>query len=83
MGRDLKTETNLAGKRRFTTRTHWHTLARMVVDLVIKQHKNRIGYVFPLIIVKINDAVIPRKSFSHVTILDNTVIKLIHMINGG
>ena len=43
----------------------------------------RIGYVFPLVIVKINDAVIPRKDFLHVTILDNIVIKLIHMISRG
>ncbi len=43
----------------------------------------RIGYVFPLVFVKINDSVIPRKDFLHVTIPDKAVIKVIHMISGG
>lgn len=49
----------------------------------VNQLLKRIGYVFPLVIVKINDSVIPRKNFPHVTIPDNTVIKVIHMISGG
>jgi len=43
----------------------------------------RIGYVFPLVIVKINDSVVPRTDFPYVTIPDNAVIKVIHMISGG
>ena len=43
----------------------------------------RIGYVFPLVIVKINDSVVPRKDFPYVTIPDKAVIKVIHMISGG
>ena len=43
----------------------------------------RMGYVFPLVIVKINDSVIPRKNFPHVIIPDEAVIKVIHMISGG
>jgi thiamine biosynthesis protein ThiS len=43
----------------------------------------RIGYVFPLVIVKINDSVVPRTDFAYVTIPDQAVIKVIHMISGG
>jgi thiamine biosynthesis protein ThiS len=43
----------------------------------------RMGYVFPLVIVKINDIVIPRKDYPHVTIPDKATIEVIHMISGG
>jgi thiamine biosynthesis protein ThiS len=40
-------------------------------------------YTFPLVIVKINDKVIPRSNFSEVTIPDNSKVAVIHMISGG
>ncbi len=49
----------------------------------VTQLLKRVGYIFPLVIVKINDSVIPRKDFPHVTIPDKAVIKVIHMISGG
>ena len=49
----------------------------------VTQLLQRIGYVFPLVIVKINDSVIPRKDFPHVTIPDQAAIKVIHMVSGG
>ena len=49
----------------------------------VTQLLQRIGYVFPLVIVKINDSVIPRKDFSHVTIPNRATIEVIHMVSGG
>jgi thiazole synthase/sulfur carrier protein len=43
----------------------------------------RMKYTFPLVLVKINDKVIPRKDFSEVFIPDNSKIAVIHMISGG
>jgi len=49
----------------------------------VTQLLQRIGYIFPLVIVKINDSVIPRKDFSHATIPNQATIKVIHMVSGG
>ena len=43
----------------------------------------RMKYTFPLVIVKINDKVIPRSEFSEVKVPDNSKISVIHMISGG
>lgn len=43
----------------------------------------RMKYSFPLVVVKINDKVIPRKEFSDVKIPDNSNVAVIHMISGG
>jgi thiamine biosynthesis protein ThiS len=49
----------------------------------IKDLLNRMKYTFPLIIVKINDKVIPRSNFSDVIVPNNSKISVIHMISGG
>jgi thiamine biosynthesis protein ThiS len=49
----------------------------------IKDLLKRMKYTFPLIIVKINDKVIPRSNFSDVIVLNNSKISVIHMISGG
>jgi thiamine biosynthesis protein ThiS len=49
----------------------------------IKQLLQRIRYTFPLVVVKINDRVIPRREFSRVIVPDNSQINVIHMISGG
>jgi len=49
----------------------------------IKQLLKRVKYTFPLVVVKINNEVIPRKDFSKVIVLDNSKIDVIHMISGG
>jgi len=43
----------------------------------------RMRYVFPLVVVKINDKLVPRKDFSTVIVPDNSRIAVIHMISGG
>jgi thiamine biosynthesis protein ThiS len=49
----------------------------------ITQLLKRVGYVFPLVIFKLNGEVIPRNKFSQVTVPDNAEIDVIHMISGG
>lgn len=43
----------------------------------------RVKYSFPLVVVKINDEVVPRSDFSEVFIPDNSKISVVHMISGG
>ena len=49
----------------------------------IKDLLKRMRYTFPLVVVKINDKVIPRSDFSEVIVPDNSKIAVIHMISGG
>lgn len=49
------------------------------VDQLLKRMK----YSFPLVIVKINKKIVPRKKFSEVIVPDNSKISVIHMISGG
>ena len=43
----------------------------------------RMRYIFPLVVVKINDKVVPKKDFSNVIVPDNSKVAVIHMISGG
>ena len=54
-----------------------------VENETIKQLLKRVKYTFPLVVVKINNEVIPRKDFSNVVVPDNSKIDVIHMISGG
>lgn len=58
-----------------------------VVDWVknetVKDLLKRMRYTFPLVVVKINEKVIPRKDFSDVKIPDNSKVAVIHMVSGG
>ena len=49
----------------------------------IKDLLKRMRYTFPLVVVKINDKVIPRTSFKDEKVIDNSKIAVIHMISGG
>lgn len=49
----------------------------------VKDLLKRMKYTFPLVVVKINDKVIPRSDFSDVIVPDNSKIAVIHMISGG
>ena len=49
----------------------------------IKQLLSRMRYTFPLVVVKIDQKVIPRKDFPDVVVPDNSRIDVIHMISGG
>ena len=43
----------------------------------------RVKYTFPLVIVKIDDKIIPRSEFSETIVPDKSKISVIHMISGG
>ena len=49
----------------------------------VKDLLKRVKYTFPLVVVKINDKVIPRSDFSETIVPDNSKIAVIHMISGG
>ena len=54
-----------------------------VEDENVKDLLKRMRYTFPLVVVKINDKVIPRSEFSDVIVPDNSKVAVIHMISGG
>lgn len=54
-----------------------------VKNETIKYLLRRMKYTFPLVVVKINNQVIPRSDFSNVIVPDNSKIDVIHMISGG
>jgi len=49
----------------------------------VEQLLKRMKYTFPLVVVKINEKVIPKKEFSKTIIPDRSKIDVIHMISGG
>jgi len=49
----------------------------------VKDLLKRMKYTFPLVVVKINDKVVPRSDFLEVVVPDNSKIAVIHMISGG
>jgi thiazole synthase/sulfur carrier protein len=54
-----------------------------VENETVKDLLKRMRYTFPLVVVKINEKVVPRKDFSEVKIPDNSKVAVIHMISGG
>jgi thiazole synthase/sulfur carrier protein len=54
-----------------------------VVNETVTDLLKRMRYTFPLVVVKINDKVVPRKDFLKVKIPDNSKVAVIHMISGG
>lgn len=54
-----------------------------VENETVKQLLKRVKYTFPLVVVKINDKVVPRKDFPESIVPDNSKIAVIHMISGG
>lgn len=54
-----------------------------IEDETVKQLLKRVKYTFPLVIVKINNKIIPRNKYSEKIIPDNSKIAVIHMISGG
>jgi thiamine biosynthesis protein ThiS len=49
----------------------------------VKDLLKRMKYTFPLVVVKINNKLIPRTDFSEVIIPNNSKVAVIHMISGG
>jgi sulfur carrier protein len=49
----------------------------------VEQLLTRMKYTFPLVVVKINEKVIPKKDFSKTIVPDNSKIVVLHMISGG
>lgn len=56
---------------------------KWIKDETVKELLKRVKYTFPLVVVKINDKVIPRSDFSKVKIPNDSKISVIHMISGG
>ena len=54
-----------------------------VENETIAQLLKRMKYTFPLVVVKINTKVVPRKDFSKTIIPDVSKVAVIHMISGG
>lgn len=54
-----------------------------VENETVDQLLKRMGYVFPLVVVKINEKVIPKNDFSKAIVPDKSKIAVIHMISGG
>jgi thiamine biosynthesis protein ThiS len=54
-----------------------------VKNETVEKLLKRTKYTFPLVIVKINNNIIPRSKYSDTTISDNSKIDVIHMISGG
>ena len=49
----------------------------------VSQLLERMRYIFPLVVVKINNKVVSKNDFSKVTVPDNSQVSVIHMISGG
>lgn len=43
----------------------------------------RLGYSFPIVVVKIDDKVVPYSEFSKVVVPDNSKIDVVRMVSGG
>lgn len=54
-----------------------------VENETVSQLLKRMRYIFPLVVVKINDKVVPKRDFSNVIVPDNSKVAVIHMISGG
>ena len=54
-----------------------------VKDETIKRLLKRMRYTFPLVVVKIDEKVVPRNNFSEIIVPDKSKISVIHMISGG
>ena len=55
----------------------WHD------GLTVRQMLSTCKYLFPLVIVTINDSVVSRSDFDTTVIPDSAVVKVIHLISGG
>lgn len=54
-----------------------------VKNETVKQLLKRVKYTFPLVVVRIDDELIPKDSYSEKIVPDNSKIAVIHMISGG
>lgn len=54
-----------------------------VENETVAQLLKRMRYIFPLVVVKIGEKVVPKKDFSEVIVPDNSKVAVIHMISGG
>lgn len=52
-------------------------------DETVKELLKRMKYTFPLVVVKINDKLVPKSNFSDTSIPDDSDVAVIHMISGG
>lgn len=56
---------------------------KWVENETITQLLARMNYVFPLVVVKIDGAVIPKSSYEKTAVPDGSRVEVIHLISGG
>ena len=49
----------------------------------ITQLLRRMNYIFPMVVVKVNGAVVPRTGYGSTFIPDSAVVEVIHIESGG
>ena len=54
-----------------------------VENETVKDLLKRMKYTFPLVVVKIDDEVVPRSNFSEATVPNKSKVAVVHMISGG
>ena len=54
-----------------------------VADENITQLLKRMNFIFPLLVIKIDGVVIPKKKFPDTMIPDGSIVEVIHLISGG
>ncbi len=54
-----------------------------VENETVTQLLKRMRYIFPLVVVKIDNKVVLKKDFSEVVVPDDSKVSVIHMISGG
>lgn len=52
-------------------------------DLTVRGVLRAKNYTFPLVIVTVNDAQVPRTAFDSTAVPDGAVVQVIHLISGG
>lgn len=55
----------------------WHP------DMTVREVLRAKSYRFPLLVIHVNDQLIPKKDYDTATIPDGAVVKVIHLISGG
>jgi thiamine biosynthesis protein ThiS len=72
----------LVGERLMSITVNGRTV-EWIENETVAQLLKRMKYTFPLIIVKIDKKIIPRKDHQNCMIPDESVVDVIHMISGG
>jgi sulfur carrier protein len=55
----------------------WHP------GMTVREVLHAMNYRFPMLVIHVNDALIPKRDYDTATIPDEAVVKVIHLISGG